>query len=593
MSVKKIFSFARPFYGQLFFGILLAFTGVSAALVPPEIAKRVIDNIFTTEGLRAENIEGKERELLILLTIMVGAALLRSLSMFFRNIILESFGQKVIKKLKQALYDHLQSLSFDFFHKNRTGELMARMTGDIEAIRDVLSQGTIKLCFGFFYIVMTTLVLFSLNIKLALLVALPTPFVGLMAYLFSKKMRPRFMENRERYSDLNGAVSESISGIRVVKTFNRQAFEFEKFDNKNDELAASRNRSLAVWANFMPVLELLSNLSTVLLILVGGIMAINGTITIGLWVQFSGYLWMLIMPMRMTGEVVNAFSMASTSAERVFTILETGKDIENPPNPVKPDKIEGVVEFRNVSWEREGNLILKNINLKAEKGSVVALMGSTGSGKSSLINLISRFFDPTSGEILVDNINVKDMDLKTLRCHVAMVMQEPFLFSETIYNNISYGKHDASMGDVRRSARRSHAHGFISGMTDSYDTVVGERGMGLSGGQKQRASIARALLKESPILILDDSTSAVDMETEELIQESIQHEGSETTTFIIAHRISSVVNADQILYLEDGEIVERGTHKELLALKGRYYETYVTQYSDNAQEMGENTHGQK
>lgn len=585
MSVRKIYSFARPYTLQMILGVFLAILGVAAALVPPEIAKRIIDTVYTAEGLRPENFAHKERELLLLLAVMMAAVTLRSLCMFLRNITLESYGQKVIKRLKQALYDHLQSQSFDFFHKNRTGELMARMTGDIDAIRDVLAQGTIKLSFGVFYIILTTVVLFSLNIKLALLVALPTPLVGLTAWIFSKKMLPRFKKTRERYSALNAVVQESITGIRVVKTFNRQDYEMEKFDTKNEELTEARNDALAVWAVFMPILELLSNLSTVLLILVGGIMAIRGTITVGLWVQFSGYLWMLIMPMRMTGEVINAFSMASASGERVFAILDSGREIANPKNPVTPDKIEGRVEFRNVTWEREGNRILDDINLTAPKGSVIALMGPTGSGKSSLVNLISRFFDPTSGEVLVDGINVKEMDLATLRHHVSVVMQEPFLFSETIYNNISYGKINADMNDVRRSARRSHAHGFISGMTDSYNTVVGERGMGLSGGQKQRASIARALIKEAPILILDDSTSAVDMETEELIQESIRHEGSDTTTFIIAHRISSVVSADEIIYLENGKIVERGTHRELLELKGRYYETYATQYRDNIKEQ--------
>ena len=578
MSLKRLFVFARPHYPRMAGGVILALSGVACALVPPAISRRIVDSVFNENRLAPAYFDEGWRSLRILILIMLASVVCRSISIFLRNILLESFGQKVVKDLKQTLYDHLQRLSFDFFHQNRTGELMARMTADIDAIRDLLAQGIIKLSFGIFYIVLTTFVLFRLNLTLALMAALPVPFVGITAYWGAKNIQPRFKSARKQYSSLNATVQENISGIRVVKTFNRQDFEREKFDRENEKLTGCRNHTLQAWAIMMPILEFLSSISTVVLILFGGIMVINGTITLGLWVQFSGYLWMLIMPMRMTGEVINAFSMASASADRVFAILETCSDIRNIRNPRKPEKILGQVEFRHVTWERNGQKILDDISLKAPPGSIIALMGATGSGKSSLVNLISRFYDPTEGEVLVDGINVRKMELTTLRSHVAMVMQEPFLFSETISNNISYGREDASMQDIRRSARRSHAHGFIAGMTDSYDTIVGERGMGLSGGQKQRASIARALIKEAPVLILDDSTSAVDMETEELIQESLRHEEKDTTTFIIAHRISSVINADEIIVLDGGRIAERGTHRELLALKGMYYDTYVTQY---------------
>jgi len=589
MSIKKLYAFSRPHYPRMFLGVFLALTGVAAALVPPAIAKRIVDSLFTEEMLAPERTVEAWQEMTNLILIMLGAVIIRSLSIFFRNIALEGFGQKVIKDLKQSLYDHLQSLSFDFFHRNRTGELMARMTADIEAIRDLMAQGTIRLSFGLFYIVLTTAVLFRLNVTLALYASIPVPLVGLTAYLGSRALNPRIKRSRQQYSALNAVVQESISGIRVVKTFNKQDFELAKFNRENEELTRSRNHNVAAWATMMPVLEFLSSISTVSLIFFGGLMVIRGTITLGLWVQFSGYLWMLIMPMRMTGEVVNAFSMAAASAERVFRILETGADIHNSPRPLIPEKIRGDVEFRHVSWERNGQTILEDINIKAPRGSVIALMGPTGSGKSSLVNLISRFYDPTGGEVIVDGVNVKDLDLTALRTHVAMVMQEPFLFSESISNNISYGRVDASMQEIRRSARRSHAHGFITGMTDSYDTVVGERGMGLSGGQKQRASIARALIKEAPILVLDDSTSAVDMETEDLIQESLRHESAGTTTFIIAHRISSVVNADEIIVLDRGRIIERGTHQELLERRGHYFDTYMTQYGQRGLE--EAVHG--
>jgi ATP-binding cassette subfamily B protein len=337
----------------------------------------------------------------------------------------------------------------------------------------------------------------------------------------------------------------------------------------------------------MPIVEFLSGISAALMLLAGGWMVIRGTITLGVWVQFNSFLWMIVFPMRLLGEVVNYYSLASASSERIFEILETEPMISSIDNAVEPARIHGEVEFRNVSWGVDGQMILKGINLKASPGSTVAIMGGTGSGKSSLIHLITRFYDPDEGQILIDGTDISTIDLTFLRENVGLVAQETFLFSETMYNNLTIGRQGAPKEFVRRVAAQTQAHMFINSMSDGYETVVGERGVGLSGGQKQRASIARTLLKQSPILILDDATSAVDMETESLIQDALRNLDHKVTTFVIAHRISSVKHADEIIVLKDGEIAERGTHADLLERGGEYARIYSVQFRDAPAARGE------
>jgi len=482
--------------------------------------------------------------------------------------------------LKLAVYDHLQGLSFNYFNNNKTGELMSRMTGDMEAIRQLMADGTVHLTKIIFYLLIAGGFLGSSNLKLTIITFITSPFLLFFALRFSSRIKPAVKRIRKQFSRLNSTVQENITGIRIVKAFHQQDFEMEKFDEENNEFFKKNFKAAKVWANYFPILEFLGGLSTVFLLYYGGRMVITGEITLGVWYQFNSYLWMIIMPMRLLGNVVDLINRAIASGERIFSILEEKAEITNKSNPVIPDKINGVVEFKNVSLKYDEDYVLKDISLHANSGDTIAIMGATGSGKTSLINMIGRYYDPSEGQVLIDGIDVKDIDLKYLRNHVASVMQDVFLFSESIYENISYGIPSVSLDEVKKTSQLAGAKEFIEDMDEQYDSIVGERGMGLSGGQKQRVSLARALLKKSPILILDDATSAVDMETEHMIQESLENMSNKSTVFIIAHRISSVRNADEIIILKDGEIAERGTHDELLKVKGEYFNIYKEQYKE-------------
>ncbi len=587
MHFKRILAFARRHHRLLAVALLFAIVAVCASLVPPALAGTIVDRVFVA-SVQDGDFKGRVRLLSLLILAIMSATVLRAISIYLRNWMLERYSQRVIRDLKQQMYDHIQSLSFDFFHKTRTGELMARMTNDVEMVRALLVLGVMHGATGIFYFVSASAILINLHWQLALVSMLAAPFLFVATYKLRRDFFPKGQLVRTQYSALNTAVQENISGIRVVKSFMRHRHELEKFDKENTGLTQRRDDAVGVWARYMPIIEFLSGISAAVVLVAGGWMVIYGRITLGLWVQFNSYLWMLIQPMRMLGEVANQIALAEASAERIFEILDLKPNIANNPGAIAPNRVRGDVEFRNVSWSVDKRSILRNVNLHARPGSTIAIMGPTGSGKSSLVHLITRFYDPDEGSVFIDGIDIRNLDLKTLRDNIGLVAQETFLFSETMYNNLTYGRAGAPIDLVQRVAVQTQAHMFVSSMADGYGTVVGERGVGLSGGQKQRASIARALLKQAPILILDDSTSSVDTETEALIQDALQNLDHQVTTFIIAHRISSVRHADEIIVLDHGEIVERGKHDELLRRGGYYSDFFSVQYADAEQINGSN-----
>ncbi|MFW6281173.1 MAG: ABC transporter ATP-binding protein [Halanaerobium sp.] len=570
-ELKKLWLYIRKyklfFLGGLFFIIL----NVVFSMIPGYLNRRIIDDV----------IDGQQLELLFgFLTAYIAANFLRAAAIMVQRYFTESLSQNLLRDLKQDLYDHLQKLSFNFFNNNRTGELMSRMTGDMEAVRMLFADGLIQFTRAIFYLVFVMAVLIPESIKLSLVSLALSPLIGFFAYRLGVRIKPIFRQVRRQYSDLNSTVQENISGIRIVKAFHQQCYEMEKFDEENNNYFTKNYNAAKIWSKYFPIMEFLGGMSTVLLLFYGGRLVIEGEITLGIWMQFNSYLWMLIMPMRMIGHIVNMFSRTSASAERIFNILETEPEIKNKENALDLDRVSGEVEFKNVSLSYGDEDILKNISFHAKPGETIAIMGATGSGKSSLINLIPRYYEPTEGQILIDGIDNRDYDLQALRSQISVVMQDVFLFSETIASNIAYGQPGLDLEKIKKAAEISSAHEFIEEMDAGFEEVIGERGMGLSGGQKQRVSLARAIVEESPILILDDATSAVDMETEHQIQQALEANDQRSTLFLIAHRISSVRNADQIIILDHGEIIERGTHEELIRNKGHYYTMFKEQYKE-------------
>lgn len=568
---KKLWVYVGKYKLFLFSGIIFVVFNILASMVPGYINRRIIDDVITIGNIKI--LPG-------LLLIYIVITVTRSFVFWGQRYFIESVSQNTLLDLKEAVYNHLQKMSFSFYNRNKTGELMSRMTGDMEAVRRVLAEGVIHITQAIFYLLVTAFILFQLNAKLTLFSLAASPLIGVSTFRLSKTIRPAFSKVRKQFSRLNTAVQENISGIRIVKAFDQQCYEMDKFDEENNQYFRNNYKVAKIWGKYFPIIEFLGGVSTLFLLYFGGELVITGEMTLGVWLQFYSYLWMLVMPMRMLGHLVNMINQTIASGERIFKILEEKPEIVNKENPVSLDNIKGEVEFKNVSLKYDYQYILKDINLHARPGSTIAIMGPTGSGKSSLINLIGRYYEASEGEVCIDGYSVKDLDLNSLRSQVAIVMQDTFLFSETIYKNISYGSPEIFEDELKKAASIAGVTEFIEDMDEDYHTVVGERGMGLSGGQKQRVSIARAIIKKAPILILDDATSAVDMETEYQIQQALETMKQRSTVFIIAHRISSVRNADEIIILKDGLIYERGTHNELLHKKGEYYRVFKEQYKE-------------
>ena len=453
---------------------------------------------------------------------------------------------------------------------------MSRLTGDIEAIRVfvafVVYQMVINLCTFVFALIM----MFRINVVFTLILLLVAPVIFVLAVRMASKIRGAHVEVREEYSRLNSMVQENISGNRVVKAFAKEAYEILKFDARNAAYKEANIKAARTQAKYIPVMDALAVSLSFIMIAVGGTMCLTGNMSIEDLVMINGYLWAVNNPLRMFGWLLNDLMRFVAAYDKMKTIAFVEPRIKNPEHP-KEIQMQGKVEFRDVSFRYDKEMILKNVSFTAQPGQRIAIMGATGAGKTTMMNLMMRFYDVSSGGIYIDGINLKDLDKYAVRKEIGMTMQDVFLFSDTIEGNIAYGNPGAPMADVEKAAELAGATEFIEQFPDGFDTIVGERGVGLSGGQRQRLALARALLVHPRILILDDTTSALDMETEFKVFDGLKKQNDGQTIFIIAHRISSVKDADQILVLDQGEIAERGTHEELLQQKGRYYEIYCQQ----------------
>lgn len=533
-------------------------------------------------------INNHQTDLLIpLLLAMIGITVVRTIIRYTYQINFETIGQNTLYDLRQDLYKKLQVLDFDFFNHTRVGDIMARMTGDTDAIRHFVSWVTYNIIECILWFISAILVMSWINWQLTVALLLVTPLIFLLTSKMSKKANPIFLEIRESFSRLNSMVEENIGGNRVVKAFAREDYEIKKFVDHNEDYKKQNLNSAKVSRTYLPWLDAFASLLSVITLLLGGYFVIKGKMTLGQMVAFNGYLWMLNSPMRMSGWLINDVQRFQASCYKIRQMLDT-----TPKIPVIPEElekpIEGYVEFKHVGFafpDAPNQVVLKDINFSIAPGQTLGILGETGSGKTSLVNLVSRFYDVTAGEIKIDGRDIKTYDVRKLRENVATVMQDVFLFSDSVNDNIAFGNLNAPLDVVQRMSIIADADGFISSMPDGYDALIGERGVGLSGGQKQRISLARALVKNPAILILDDTTSALDMETETKIQVELNKLTAKKTTFIIAHRISSVREADLILMMEKGRVVEQGTHQELLALHGKYYDIYQKQMGLNGGEL--------
>ena len=569
MTPLRWFSgFLKKYRLAIAVGLVLMTVIVACAIVNPYISGMIVDDV----------IQGGAYELLPkLIGIMLAVTAVRAILRYATQMMFETCSQGVLYRMRDAVYRKLLQEDFAFYNRNRTGDLMSRQTGDMDAIRHFVAFVIYTVYENVLMFVFALVMIFMVNVKLALCMMAVLPFCLFTTYLQSKYVKPKFHECRQSFSSLNAFVQENISGNRVVKAFAKEEYEKEKFEKENDKYREAELGAASIWCRFVPIFELLSNLLMVVLILYGGYQVICGEMTLGNLVTVNGYLWMLSNPLRFAGWWVNDVQRFITSVEKIYDTYSKEPDVKKPKEGIKRKEMQGSIEFRNVSYEVEGEDIIHNISFSVEKGQTVGILGSTGAGKSTIMNLLCRFYDVTEGEVLVDGINVKNWDLHDLRDNIGMAMQDVFLFSDTIEGNIAYGKPDCTFEEVKEAAVMSDANLFIKAMPDGYDTVVGERGVGLSGGQKQRISLARALLKKPSILILDDTTSAVDMETESYIQEQLKKLGRKHTVFVIAYRISSIKDADVIFVMDEGRIVERGDHESLLKQNGYYATVYKHQ----------------
>jgi ATP-binding cassette subfamily B multidrug efflux pump len=553
-------------------GALLSLLLVNAAnLVSPKLLQRLID-----DGVAALDMDVVWGVVIALF----GVAIVRGLFNFLQGYLGEVASQGVAYELRNSIFEKLQNLSFSYHDRSHTGKLMTRMTSDVELVRMFLGRGLVMLVSSIVLLIGTLVMLFLMNWKLTLLVMLVIPGVGFIFMLFVKKIMPMSRTVQQKLGVLNTILQENLSGMRIVKAFAREGYEIERYSEANVDFLDANISMIKLFTTFSPLVFFMGNIGMVIVVGVGGLFVINGTLSLGELVAFTGYLIYLLMPMFMMGMIGAMLSRAEASAQRLFEVLDAESDVKDAPDAVTLPKVDGRVELRDVRFRYIGaeSDVVTDLSFVAEPGQTIAILGQTGAGKSSIITLIPRFYDVAEGQVLIDGQDVRKVTLDSLRSQIGIVLQETTLFSGTIRKNIAYGRPEASVKKVEAAAKAAQAHEFILEQPEGYETVVGERGVGLSGGQKQRIAIARALLLDPRILIMDDSTSSVDAETEYKIQQALEDLQKGRTTFVIAQRISTVRNADKILVLDKGVLAAEGTHEELQRTSELYMEIIETQF---------------
>lgn len=567
--MKKLHTYiGRYWYGYLF-AIFSMVTAIVLDMVYPQITQKIVDDVI---------MGGKIEILTKLLIGIVIVGVGRSVFGYCKEFTFDVLSSKIGSQMRKDLFEHIQTLSIRYFDNTNTGELMARVKDDIDKIWNVLGYVGMLTIEVVIHVSFVLYCMFHLNWKLTFIPLITMLCCGVIAIVMEQKLDKIYEDISEENATLTTVAEENLAGVRTVKAFAREKHEIAKFKSHNKryyELNISQSKTLV---RYYPIFQFVGKALPVATTILGGISVMKGEMTLGALVAFVEYSRNCTWPMEMLGWLTNDLSSAVASYKKIKKIYAQTAEIQNPQEPVALDEVKGHVTFEHVSLELEGKKILHDISFDVPEGKTIGIMGATGAGKSSIISLLQRFYDVTEGMVKLDGVDIRKLTLKELRSSISVVMQDVFLFSDTIEENIKMGQRSVMpVEEVRKAADSAQAKDFIEKMEEQYETVIGERGVGLSGGQKQRISIARAIAKHSPILVLDDSTSALDMETEHEIQKTLQ-ELNGITKMIIAHRISAVRHADEIIYLKDGEIAERGTHEELLQKKGLYYDTYMAQY---------------
>lgn len=569
-TYRRLLQYIKPYLKRMALAIVCIILAACANLYVPWILRGIIDEVLANKDMDMLNkIAGG----------IIVVFLLRGIFLYGQTYLMSYIGQKVIIDIRENIYRHIQRLSLSYFEKRRTGQIMSFITNDVAAVQGALVDSMIELVTEGMTLIGSLSIMFYLHWQLSLLTLVTAPLVGQTVNIFGRKLHKSSSLIQERAADITSVLQESISSVRVIKSFAREEYEIERFIKENHQNFRAQMKNSQIMATLTPIIEFLAAIGVTMIIWYGGREVINNNLTAGSLIAFLVYAINLSNPIKRLSRVYGNIQKALAAAERVFEVLDTQPEIEDMPGAKVLAQIDGRVEFNQVTFEyKPGEPALSQVQLVVEPGQVVAFVGPSGAGKTTIANLVPRFYDPTAGAITIDGIDIKTVTMKSLREQIGIVPQETVLFNGSVYSNILYGRLDATYDEVVNAAKAANAHQFIIDMPEGYDTQIGERGSKLSGGQRQRISIARAILKNPRILILDEATSALDTESEKLVQEAVDKLMVGRTSFVIAHRLSTIKRAHVIAVMDRGRLVEQGTHDELLKLGGLYSKLYQVQF---------------
>ncbi|UTE78892.1 ABC transporter ATP-binding protein [Rossellomorea sp. KS-H15a] len=579
-SIKRYLQFVKPYKWQIIGTLIIGIIKFTIPLLIPVLIKYVIDDIIGAKGLTADE---KTSQLLMIMGIMLVLFLLvRPPVEYYRQYFAQWTGNKILYDLRDYLFSHIQRLSFKYYSNTRAGEVISRVINDVEQTKNFVITGLMNLWLDAATIVIALSIMFTMDVSLTLVSLIAFPFYAFSVRYFFGRLRGLTRDRSQALAEVQSHLHERVQGMAVIKSFAVEDYEQKQFQDQNHNFLTKALKQTSWNAKAFAVVNTITDISPLIIIGYAGLQVINGDLTIGTMAAFIAYIDRLYGPLRRLVNSSTTLTQSIASMDRVFEFMDEKYDIDDEPGAVPCENVQGDIQFNNVSfrYESDEERVLRNLNLDIKTGETVALVGMSGGGKSSFVSLIPRFYDVTEGEILLDGTDLRRFQVRSLRDNIGMVLQDNILFSESVKMNIKFGNPEATDEEVIEAAKAANAHDFIMKLPQGYDTRVGERGVKLSGGQKQRVAIARVFLKNPPILILDEATSALDLESEHLIQESLEVLAKDRTTFIVAHRLSTITHADRIIHMEHGEVVEMGTHEDLMKKQGHYYKLFQVQQLD-------------